>query len=204
MTSYVENESGITFDFDIEELALRIENQVLNMEQCPYEAQINLLVTDLDGIQEINKAFRNLDQPTDVLSFPAIPFTSESDFSIVEEQESDYFDPESGELLLGDIMICAQKVKEQAEKYNHSEMREFGFLVAHSMLHLCGYDHMEPEDAVRMEARQNPRLSYDREGWNGLFFPGTGDFSSCGRGIVLQYERGNCISYPLPRAQRAV
>lgn len=63
MTSYVENESGITFDFDIEELALRIENQVLNMEQCPYEAQINLLVTDLDGIQEINKAFRNLDQP---------------------------------------------------------------------------------------------------------------------------------------------
>ena len=58
MTSYVENESGITFDFDIEELALRIENQVLDMEQCPYEAQINLLVTDLDGIQEINKAFR--------------------------------------------------------------------------------------------------------------------------------------------------
>ena len=158
MTSYVENESGITFDFDIEELALRVENQVLNMEQCPYEAQINLLVTDLDGIQEINKAFRNLDQPTDVLSFPAIPFTSESDFSIVEEQESDYFDPESGELLLGDIMICAQKVKEQAEKYNHSEMREFGFLVAHSMLHLCGYDHMEPEDAVRMEARQREAL----------------------------------------------
>ena len=72
MTSYVENESGITFDFDIEELALRIENQVLNMEQCPYEAQINLLVTDLDGIQEINKAFRNLDQPTDVLSFPVL------------------------------------------------------------------------------------------------------------------------------------
>ena len=55
MTSYVENESGITFDFDIEELALRIENQVLDMEQCPYEAQINLLVTDLDGIQEIKR-----------------------------------------------------------------------------------------------------------------------------------------------------
>ena len=161
MTSYVENESGITFDFDIEELALRIENQVLDMEQCPYEAQINLLVTDLDGIQEINKAFRNLDQPTDVLSFPAIQLMGISVrelISIVEEQESDYFDPESGELLLGDIMICAQKVKEQAEKYNHSEMREFGFLVAHSMLHLCGYDHMEPEDAVRMEARQREAL----------------------------------------------
>ena len=159
MTSYVENESGITFDFDIEELALRIANQVLNMEQCPYEAQINLLVTDLDGIQEINKAFRNLDQPTDVLSFPAIPFTSESDFSIVEEQESDYFDPESGELLLGDIMICAQKVKEQAEKYNHSEMREFGFLVAHSMLHLFGYDHIDEEERKQMEDLQEQILN---------------------------------------------
>ena len=141
------------------DLLEQIENQVLDMEQCPYEAQINLLVTDLDGIQEINKEFRNLDQPTDVLSFPAIPFTSESDFSIVEEQESDYFDPESGELLLGDIMICAQKVKEQAEKYNHSEMREFGFLVAHSMLHLCGYDHMEPEEAKVMEAKQEEVLA---------------------------------------------
>ena len=94
-----------------------------------------------------------------VLSFPAIPFTSESDFSIVEEQESDYFDPESGELLLGDIMICAQKVKEQAEKYNHSEMREFGFLVAHSMLHLCGYDHMEEDEAKVMEAKQEQVLA---------------------------------------------
>ena len=71
-----------------------------------------------------------------MLSFPSIPFTLESDFSIVEEQ----------------------KVKEQAEKYNHSEMREFGFLVAHSMLHLCGYDHMEPEEAARMEARQREAL----------------------------------------------
>ena len=159
MTSYVENESGITFDFDIEELALCIENQVLDVEQCPYEAQVNLLVTDLEGIQNINKEFRNLDQPTDVLSFPAIPFEAESDFSIVEDREVDFFDPETGELILGDIMICAEKVKEQALKYNHSEKREFGFLVAHSMLHLCGYDHMEPEEAARMEAKQREILN---------------------------------------------
>ena len=158
MTSYVENESGITFDFDIEELALRIENQVLDMEQCPYEAQINLLVTDLDGIQEINKAFRNLDQPTDVLSFPAIPFTSESDFSIVEEQESDYFDPESGELVLGDIVISKEKVLAQAEEYGHSPRREYAFLIAHSVLHLCGYDHMEEEERLVMEQKQREIL----------------------------------------------
>ena len=57
------------------------------------------------------------------------------------------------------IMICAQKVKEQAEKYNHSEMREFGFLVAHSMLHLCGYDHMEEDEAKVMEAKQEQVLA---------------------------------------------
>lgn len=158
MTSFVENESGVTFSFDVETLVEEIQNQVLDMEQCPYEAQINLLITDNEGIRELNKNFRNLDVPTDVLSFPAIPFEQEADFSIVERQEADYFDPDSGELLLGDIMISAEKVKEQAFKYNHSEKREFGFLVAHSLLHLCGYDHMEPEEAARMEKKQKEAL----------------------------------------------
>lgn len=158
MTSFVENESGITFDFEIEPLVQSIVEEVLDMENCPYEAQINVLVTDNEGIRKINREFRSLDAPTDVLSFPAIPFEAESDFSIVEEAESDYFEPETGELILGDIMISAEKVKEQALKYNHSERREFGFLVAHSMLHLCGYDHMEPEEAERMEEKQRKVL----------------------------------------------
>lgn len=158
MTSFVENESGITFDFEIEALVREITDMVLTMEQCPYEAQINLLITDNEGIRELNRNFRNLDAPTDVLSFPAIPFGKESDFAMVEEREADFFDPDSGELLLGDIMISAEKVKEQALKYGHSEKREFGFLVAHSLLHLCGYDHMEPEEAARMEAKQRTAL----------------------------------------------
>ena len=76
------------------------------------------------------------------------------DFSDAEEQEADCFDPDSGELVLGDIIVNAARVKEQAEAYGHSERREFAFLLAHSMYHLCGYDHMEAEEAAVMEEKQ--------------------------------------------------
>lgn len=158
MTSFVENESQLTFDFDIKNLIDCIIEETLNEENCPYEVQVNVLITDNQGIQEINEQFRGLNQPTDVLSFPTIPFEKESDFSIVDGSEMDYFEPETGELMLGDIMLSAEKVKEQAAKYNHSEKREFGFLIAHSMLHLCGYDHMKPEEAEQMEKKQRAIL----------------------------------------------
>ena len=140
--------------------------QTLTQEKCPYEAQVNLLITDDEGIREFNRQFRQVDSPTDVLSFPMIPFEREADFSIVEAEEADCFDPDSGELLLGDIIISAQKVLEQAEKYGHSTKREFAFLTAHSMLHLCGYDHMEQEQAKAMEQKQEQilvRLGITRE-----------------------------------------
>jgi len=73
-----------------------------------------------------------------------------SDFSHVEEAFEDCFNPESGELMLGDIILSVDKIREQAESYGHSQTRELAFLVAHSMLHLCGYDHMEPEEAALM------------------------------------------------------
>ena len=124
------------------------------------------MITDDEGIREFNRQFRQVDSPTDVLSFPMIPFEREADFSIVEAEEADCFDPDSGELLLGDIIISAQKVLEQAEKYGHSTKREFAFLTAHSMLHLCGYDHMEQEQAKAMEQKQEQilvRLGITRE-----------------------------------------
>ena len=76
----------------------------------------------------------------------------------MEEQSEDYFNPETGELLLGDIVISVDKVEEQAEKYGHSQTRELAFLVAHSMLHLCGYDHMEDGEREQMEERQKKIL----------------------------------------------
>ncbi|MBE5960370.1 MAG: rRNA maturation RNase YbeY, partial [Lachnospiraceae bacterium] len=96
--------------------------------------------------------------PTDVLSFPMVDYEVPSDFDHLEESADDYFNPETGELLFGDIVISVDKVISQAEEYGHSTERELAFLVAHSMLHLCGYDHMEDEERLVMEERQKQIL----------------------------------------------
>lgn len=158
MSSYVENETGVEFGFDIKEIMDAVMEEVLEEEGCPYEAQVNLLITDDEGIRDFNMRLREVDAPTDVLSFPMISFEREGDFSVAERNEADYFDPDSGELLLGDIIISAEKVREQADKYGHSQKRELAFLIAHSMFHLCGYDHMTEEEARVMEQKQEKAL----------------------------------------------
>lgn len=158
MSSYVENETGVEFGFDIKEIMDAVMDEVLEEEGCPYETQVNLLITDDEGIRDFNMRLREVNSPTDVLSFPMIPFEREGDFSVVETDEADYFDPDSGELLLGDIIISAEKVREQADKYGHSPKREMAFLIAHSMFHLCGYDHMTEEEARVMEQKQENAL----------------------------------------------
>ena len=154
MTSYVENETKTTFPFDGQKLADQIMEAVLDAEGCPYEAIVNVLLTDNEGIREYNREYRKVDRTTDVLSFPNIEYERPADFSCVEENEADYFEPDSGELMLGDIIISVDKVREQADSYGHSQLREFAFLLTHSMLHLCGYDHMEEEEAAVMEEKQ--------------------------------------------------
>ena len=159
MTYYVENETEVTFPFDVEEIVKMVSDKVLDVEDCPYETQINVLLTDNEGIHEFNKEYRGIDRETDVLSFPNLDFEEPGQFVIEEEREADYFDPDTGELILGDIIISVDKVMEQAESYGHSTKREFAFLVAHSMLHLCGYDHMEADEAKVMEAKQEEVLN---------------------------------------------
>ena len=143
---------------DYEKIIHEIIPAALDYEECPYEAEVNVILTDNDAIQEINREYRKIDAPTDVLSFPMIEYEKESDFSHVEDSVEDYFNPESGELILGDIIISVEKVIEQAEKYGHSRERELAFLIAHSMLHLCGYDHMVDEERVIMETKQREIL----------------------------------------------
>lgn len=158
MTSYVERETEQSFPFDEKELLDRVAEAVLESENCPYETVVNLLLTDDAGIREYNKNYRNIDSETDVLSFPNLEFETPGDFSGVEEQEADCFDPDSGELVLGDIILNTVRVKAQAAEYGHSEYREFAFLLAHSLYHLCGYDHMEQEEASVMENKQEAVL----------------------------------------------
>ena len=139
MTINIEYETDQELGIDYAALASQVADKVLEMEKCPYDGQVNLVLTDNEEIKRVNTEFRNIQAPTDVLSFPMIPFETPADYSVVEEDES-YFDLDSDELLLGDIMI--------------SVTREFCFLVAHSMLHLLGYDHMTEDEAKVMEAKQ--------------------------------------------------
>ena len=108
MTFYVENETDETFSngensFPIEETVEQVATAVLDMEGCPYEIQLNVLLTDNDGIHAYNKEYRKIDRETDVLSFPNLDFDEPGDFEISEDREADYFDPDTGELILGDI-----------------------------------------------------------------------------------------------------
>ena len=157
MTLQIDYETDREIGIEYEELAKKVVQKVLDMEGCPYDAQVNLVLTDNEEIQIVNTELREIPAPTDVLSFPMIPFETPADYAIVEEDQS-YFDLDTDELLLGDIMISVDKVFAQAEEYGHSVTREFCFLVAHSMLHLLGYDHMTPEEAVVMENKQRTAL----------------------------------------------
>ena len=158
MTLNIEKEYDLDLGIDYEETALQVTKQVLTEESCPYEAEVSLLLTSDEEIHELNLQYRGIDRATDVLSFPQITYEIPADFSRAEEQEIECFNPDSGELFLGDIIISLDRVKEQAEQYGHGLKREFAFLVANSMLHLFGYDHMTEEDAARMEERQEAVL----------------------------------------------
>ena len=83
-----------------------------------------------------------------------IEYAEPADFDGVEDQFDDCVNPDTEEVLLGDIVICVERVYEQAEEYGHSVKREYAFLITHSMLHLMGYDHMVPEEAEVMEEHQ--------------------------------------------------
>ena len=159
MTITIERESDIPLPFSEQEVADAVISETLDYEECPYEVQVNIILTSDDEIQQINLEQRGIDAPTDVLSFPMIEYAYPSDFSVLETDGFESFDPDTGELILGDIVISVDKVIEQAEKYNHGVKREYAFLIAHSMLHLFGYDHMDEVEREHMEFKQDEILN---------------------------------------------
>ncbi len=112
---------------------------VLEQEKIPVPCEINVLVTDDDGIRAINKANRDLDKATDVLSFPMFQLTPGEQIADWEA----YIDPETGLCPLGDMCISLQRAQAQAKEFGHSLRREIGYLTIHSVLHLLGYDHLD-------------------------------------------------------------
>ena len=157
MTIEFEKEYDKDLGINYEEIADKVINAALDYEECPYEAEVSLTLVDNNRIHDINKEFRDIDRPTDVLSFPMVEYDDAGEFAFLED-EDDCFNPETGELMLGDIIISLDKVEEQAIAYGHSFTREYSFLIAHSMLHLMGYDHMTDDDASIMEAKQRAIL----------------------------------------------
>lgn len=125
MTFRFEYETEKKLEFDYETLIKKVIIAVLDYEACPYEVEVNIVLTDNEEIHKINREYRQIDRPTDVLSFPMISYETPGDFSKVEEDMT-LFHPESGELLLGDIMISVEKILEQAMDYGHSAERETG------------------------------------------------------------------------------
>ena len=120
------------------EYAVESENMHnLDKKRC----EISVTFVDLDEIHELNKQYRGVDKPTDVLSFPQ--------FDDLEEEI-----PEVCEICLGDVVICEQKAREQAEEFGHSFERELVYLFTHSVLHLLGYDHMEDDEKKAMRERE--------------------------------------------------
>ena len=154
MSIFIEEEGGTPLPFNAEEIAGNVIEAALEYENCPYEAEISVLLTTDEEIRKLNRSARGLDRPTDVLSFPMLEYDRPGDFSWLESEPQDAFNPETGELMLGDIVISKDRVLAQAEEYGHSPVREYAFLIAHSMLHLMGYDHMEEEERRLMEERQ--------------------------------------------------
>lgn len=157
MALFFEEEGSLRLPLPCEELAREVVDAALNYVGCPYEAQVNLLLTTDEQIHEMNRQFRGIDRPTDVLSFPLVEYEAPGEFGFLEDEE-DCFDPESGELVLGDIVISKERVLEQAAAYGHSPKREFAFLIAHSVLHLTGYDHIGEEERLVMEQKQREIL----------------------------------------------
>ena len=142
------NQDKLLFGDELSETIKAVIEKTLYEEGCDFSAEVSVTIVDADTIRKINKEQRNIDAVTDVLSFPMLEFDENRE--IIDSE----FDMDGESLMLGDIVICAERAIEQAEEYGHSREREIVYLFVHSVLHLLGYDHMEEEEKHIMRTRE--------------------------------------------------
>jgi len=146
-------------DFDKQKTAEDVAGLILEKEGCPFECEVDILITDSEEVKEYNKEYRDIDNTTDVLSFPNLEWEAPSDFDSLNAEDLEMsVNPETNLTILGEICLNKDRILSQAEDYGHSVKREYAFLIAHSMLHLLGYDHMEEDEAKVMEEKQSAYL----------------------------------------------
>ena len=133
------------------ELLRRVIPAALEAEGVPFPCEVDVLFTDDEGIHAINKEQRDVDRPTDVLSFPMFNLTPGTPPTLDDVE----VDPGTGLVPLGDMVISMERVAAQAKEYGHSNRRELAYLTVHSVLHLLGYDHLdEGPQKAQMRARE--------------------------------------------------
>ena len=132
----------------------RCIQQALEFQGVDVPCEINVLVTDNEGIRAINHASRQIDSATDVLSFPMFELTPGK----LPEDWEPYYDPDTGRVPLGDMCISLERAMEQAQEFGHSIKREIGYLTVHSVLHLLGYDHLDEGPMKRQMRRQEETI----------------------------------------------
>lgn len=152
---------NITFDhfsfrrIPITGIIKKCVKETLKQEHVPVDCEINILVTTDMGIREINRAARNIDKATDVLSFPMFDLTAGE----LPEDWTAYIDPETQLCPLGDMAISLERAAEQADSFGHSLTREVGYLTIHSMLHLLGYDHLDESEEKRQMRKREEEIA---------------------------------------------
>lgn len=141
MNLLLANDTKKDLDLDlIRERAEKTIEEVLRVENFTENAEVSLSIVDMETIHRLNKEYRGVDRPTDVLSFP---------------MDEEGYDNEGNPIfLLGDIVICLDVAENQAKDFGHSLEREMMYLICHSTLHLLGYDHIEEDDKLEMRSRE--------------------------------------------------
>lgn len=152
---FIENEQmQVEFPDIYAELLKKTVMTCLGEENINIGCEINILLTDDASIRDINRQFREIDNPTDVLSFPMADVKNGK----ITNEGGDC-DIDEGLLVLGDIVISMETAEKQSEQYGHSFERELAFLTAHGMFHLLGYDHMETQEEQAMMAKQETAMN---------------------------------------------
>ena len=148
-------DTGVEDEQSVAELIRTCALRVLESENVPFDAAVDVTVVDADTIRQMNAEYRDKDAVTDVLSFPMYEFYNG------EPQEELEREPDSGCVMLGDMILCYTRACEQAAEFGHSPARECGYLTTHSVLHLLGYDHERNDADTRlMRAKEEDNLTF--------------------------------------------
>ena len=156
LIEWMEERQGAPEDAQARLLLQRVRERVLADEGIEMEVMVGVTLVEPERIREINRDFRRVDSVTDVLSFPMI------DGMLADASPAALLgcvDPETGALELGDLVICPDRAAEQAQEYGHSLQRELGYLCAHGMLHLLGYDHEDEDERAVMRQKEEKALA---------------------------------------------